>query len=257
MMTRPGTHFVSTLACALLLVGGAASRDASAQERPRFGVTFEAASVWSSRNDVRIPPNTGTEFSISDLIGSGPTAAVRVEATAELTERQGLRFVYAPLRVSGTGVPGAPIEFASARFVTVPTEADYQFDSYRLTWRYRFHDGKTWQWNVGFTGFIRDARIALAQTGAEAEDTDVGFVPLAHLSGAARLSPRWRVRLEVDGSAAPQGRALDGLAALEYTPTPRVTISAGYRTIEGGADVDEVYTFAWLNTLVARVTVGF
>jgi hypothetical protein len=139
----------------------------------------------------------------------------------------------------------------------ISTDADYQFDSYRATYRYRFYSGDTWQWKVGFTGFVRDARIALEQPGAAAEDTDVGFVPLAHLSGEAALSPRWRFRLELDGSAAPQGRAFDLLAAIEYTPTRRATFSAGYRTIEGGADVDAVYTFAWLNAFVARAGIRF
>jgi hypothetical protein len=154
-------------------------------------------------------------------------------------------------------VPSSPIAFAGGRFTTISTDADYQFDSYRATYRYRFYSGDTWQWKVGFTGFVRDARIALEQPGAAAEDTDVGFVPLAHLSGEAALSPRWRFRLELDGSAAPQGRAFDLLAAIEYTPTRRATFSAGYRTIEGGADVDAVYTFAWLNAFVARAGIRF
>ena len=258
MNRTPGRNCVGTaLGCVVVLVMTVASREARAQESARFGLTLEAASVWSSRNDVRIPPDTGTEFSIVDLIGNGPTGAVRVEGTVELSERQGLRFVYAPIRVSGAGLPKVPIVFAGATFDTVPTDADYQFDSYRATWRYRVYSGTTWEWKVGFTGFVRDARIALAQTGVAAEDTDVGFVPLGHITGEATLSPRWRVRLELDGSAAPQGRAFDFLAALDYKPARRVTLSAGYRTIEGGADVDAVYTFAWLNGLVGRVSVGF
>jgi hypothetical protein len=240
-----------------MLMMTAASREARAQEPPRFTILFEGASIWSARNDVRIPADTGTEFSIVDLIGSGPTPAVRVEGTVDVNQRHGLRFAYAPVRVSGRGVPSSPIAFAGGQFATVPTDAEYQFDSYRATYRYRFYSGGTWQWKIGFTGFVRDARIALTQPGAAAEDTDVGFVPLAHLSGEARLSPRWRFRLELDGSAAPQGRALDLLTAIEYTPTRRAAFSAGYRTIEGGADVDSVYTFAWLNAFVARATIGF
>lgn len=245
------------LGCAVLMLVSGVPPDAHAQDLPRVSLTLEGASVWVNRNDVRIPPDTGTEFSIPDLIGIGPTPAVRVEAAVELNRRHGLRFVYAPVRVSGRGLPAAPIVFAGARFAPIPTEASYQFDSYRATYRYRFYDGPTWQWQVGFTGFVRDARIALAQPGVAAEDTDVGFVPLGHLAGEATLSPRWRVRLEVDGSAAPQGRAFDVFAGVEYRPRPRLALSAGYRTIEGGADVDSVYTFAWLNALVARVGVGF
>ena len=244
------------LACTAALV--AAARDpALAQDEPRAGVIVEGANIWSARNDVRIPSATGTEFSITDLIGSGPDDAVRLEATLQLAERHGLRFVYAPIRIGGTGVPAGPILFAGESFTTQPTEAAYQFDNYRLTYRYRVYDGDTWRWKIGFTGFVRDARIALAQPGAGAEDTDVGFVPLGHVSGEARLSARWGLRLEVDGSAAPQGRAFDVLAALEYRPSPRWTLSAGYRTIEGGADVEEVFAFAWLNVAVVRVGVNF
>lgn len=245
---------VLTLA-GLALVG--TGREASAQSAPRFGVALEGSVLWSSRNDVRIPPDTGTRFSIVDLIGRAPTGGLRVEATVDVTDRHGLRFVYAPLRVTGRGTPAAPIEFAGGSFAPVPTEAEYQFSSYRATYRYRVYDGRTWSWRVGFTGFVRDARIALAQAGAEAEDTDVGFVPLGHVSGEARLADRWTLRFEVDGAAAPQGRAFDILAAVEYQPTPRWGLSAGYRTIEGGADVDEVFTFAWLNAAVLRAEFRF
>ena len=247
----------AVVGCAVMLMMTAASREARAQEPPRITIVFEGASIWSNRNDVRIPPDTGTEFSIADLIGHGPSPAVRVEGTVDVNRRHGLRFAYAPVRVSGRGVPSSPIAFAGGQFATISTDADYQFDSYRATYRYRFYSGDTWQWKVGFTGFVRDARIALTQPGVAAEDTDVGFVPLAHLSGEATLSPRWRFRLELDGSAAPQGRAFDLLTAIEYTPTRRATFSAGYRTIEGGADVDSVYTFAWLNAIVARAGIRF
>jgi hypothetical protein len=249
--------FRAALAVSVLLLLTGAVREAEAQEATRLGLILETAGVWSNRNDVRIPPESGTEFSIVDLIGVGPTPTARVEGTVELNRRHGLRFVYAPLRVSGSGVPSSPIAFADGRFAPIRTDADYQFDSYRLTYRYRFYSSDTWQWKVGFTGFVRDARIALTQPGVAAEDTDIGFVPLVHLSGEAALSPRWRFRLELDGSAAPQGRAFDVLAALEYTPTPRTMFSAGYRTIEGGADVDAVYTFAWLNAVVARAGIRF
>lgn len=60
---------------------------------PRFSALAEGASLWLARNDVRIPPDTGTEFSIVDLIGAGPTPAGRIEVTAGLAPRHELRFV--------------------------------------------------------------------------------------------------------------------------------------------------------------------
>lgn len=240
-------------ALAVMAPGGGAY----AQTTPRFGLSVEGAAVWSNRNDVRIPPDTGTEFSIVDLIGSGPAGALRAEATVEIAARHGLKFVYAPLRVTGRGTPAVPIAFAGGQFTTVPTDAEYKFSSYRATYRYRVYHGDRWTWRVGFTGFVRDARVALSQPGVAAEDTDVGFVPLGHVSGAARLGDRWTLALELDGAAAPQGRAFDFSAFLDYRVRDRWTLGAGYRTIEGGADVEEVFTFAWLNAAVGRVGFRF
>lgn len=256
-MTSRTRQLLPAIGAALLIGGLAADARAQGEPPPRLRLGFEAAGVWQQRNDVRIPPDTGTEFSIVDLIGSARTGSIRAELTVGLTGRQELRFVYAPLRLSGRGTPGAPIDFAGSRFAAVPTEAEYQFSSYRATWRYRVYQGRTWSWSLGATAFVRDARIALSQPGEAAEDTDVGFVPLGHVHGEARLGDRWLLGFELDGSAAPQGRAFDVAAMLNYRVTPHLSIGGGYRTIEGGADVDAVYTFAWINAAVAKVAVTF
>ncbi len=248
---------VRTLVTVGLVLLVTATAQAQVPRPGRIGISVEGLSVWQQRNDVRIPPIGGSSFSIADLIGSARTPAWRLELTADLTERQDLRFVYAPLTVDGQGTPAAPIAFAGGLFEPVRTGAEYQFSSYRGTWRFRVFQGDTWTWRVGFTGFVRDARIALSQPGVAAENTDVGFVPLLHLAGDAALAPRWHLALELDATAAPQGRAFDFAASLNYRPLPRWTLSAGYRTIEGGADVDSVYAFAWLNAVTARTAVRF
>jgi hypothetical protein len=224
---------------------------------PRFRAALEGAVFAASRNDVRIPPVGGTEFSIVDLIGAAPTPSLRAELTVGLTDRQDVRLTYAPLKITGRGTANGPIAFAGTLFQPAETGAEFKFSSYRATWRYRVHAGDTWTWRVGFTAFVRDARIALDQSDRKADDVDVGFVPLGHLDGEARLNERWHLSLDLDGTAAPQGRAFDFAAMINYRPTPRVTLSAGYRTIEGGADVDRVYTFAWLHAGIARISLGF
>jgi hypothetical protein len=224
---------------------------------PRVTLGLEGALFTQSRNDVRIPPVGGTEFSIVDLIGRAPTPSVRTEVTVRINERHDVRLTYAPLRITGRGTPEGRIAFAGGSFDGLPTDAEFRFSSYRGTWRYRVHHGDTWTWRLGFTGFVRDARIALAQPGQAAEDTDVGFVPLGHVSVEARMAERWSVSADLDGTAAPQGRAFDLAALVNYRPSRRVTVSGGYRLIEGGANVDRVYTFAWLNAAVVRIALGF
>lgn len=259
-MTATVSFRLASVSIALLVLSFS-PRHASAQTTsvvPRLSALVEGAALWTARNDVRIPPDTGTEFSIVDLIGSGPGAIGRVEVTAGLAARHELRIVYAPIEISGNGTPGTSIAFAGASFFPgVATDADYKFTSYRGTYRYTFYAGDRWQWQIGLTGFVRDARVALAQPGVAAEDTDVGFVPLAHVRGRAALGNRVRLTFEADGIAAPQGRAFDAAAMLDVDITRWWFIGGGYRTIEGGADVDTVYNFSWLNAAVVRTGVTF
>lgn len=63
--------------------------------------------------------------------------------------------------------------------------------------------------------------------------------------------------LDLDITAAPQGRAIDFGGRLQYALTDRWALGLGYRTIEGGADVTQVFNFAWLNAAVASVALRF
>jgi hypothetical protein len=58
--------------------------------------------------------------------------------------------------------------------------------------------------------------------------------------------------LEGDALAAPQGRAEDVLVAAGYRLSDKISLKAGYRILEGGADNDEVYNF----TLLSYAAVG-
>jgi len=100
---------------------------------------------------------------------------------------------------------------------------------------------------IGLTGKIRDASIALWSEGAKAEKTNTGFVPLLNFGFLWSLSEPLRLILEADALAAPQGRAADVLAGVERDLGKRLSLRGGYRLLEGGADNDEVYTFALLH----------
>jgi hypothetical protein len=44
---------------------------------------------------------------------------------------------------------------------------------------------------------------------------------------------------------------------MKYDLSKNWTLAAGYRTLEGGADVDDVYTFAWLHYATASIAFRF
>jgi hypothetical protein len=85
----------------------------------------------------------------------------------------------------------------------------------------------------------------------------LGFVPLVHLDGEYRMAERWRLHFNIDGLGAPQGRALDLSLKAKYDLSKNWTVAAGYRMLEGGADVDKVFTFAWLHYATASISFGF
>ena len=231
-----------------------ASPVAGAEEarHPRFDIELEAGAVWQARNDVQIPnTDQGTRFSLVDVLGNGPWPAARLYFTWRIAERHGLRALLAPLEITGTGELTETTDFDGGVFQAgVPTDATYRFNSWRLTYQYRFHHGTRWAWWVGFTAKVRDAEIALSQAGASASKTDLGFVPLLNIHGRYRFSDVWRIDLDVDALAGGPGRAEDVSLKLYADINRRWSVSAGYRTVEGGADVEEVYNFAWFNYAV-------
>jgi hypothetical protein len=225
-------------------------------QSPRLIVELEGGPVWQSYNDVEVPNDgTATRFALDELAGTGPWPAGRLYLTWNLGERHGLRALVAPFSLTETGTPAEPIGFAGADYAAgEPVEATYTFNSYRLTYRYRALGGDRSAAWIGFTAKIRDATIALEQGPTSSRKDDVGFVPLLHLAGDWYFAPDWRLRFDADGLAGGPGRAIDATLKLGYDIGRHWTVSAGYRTLEGGADVDEVYAFAWLHYLVGSVS---
>lgn len=72
-------------------------------------------------------------------------------------------------------------------------------------------------------------------------------MPLLHLAAERRLTRTWRAEVDADALAGGPGRAEDASLQLVRALGDGWSMAAGYRTVEGGADVDAVYTFAWLH----------
>ncbi len=224
-----------------------------------FNTQLELGPVWQGRNDVQIPNNQdGTRFSLVDLVGTGPLFSVRFYFTWRITLRQDIRLLLAPLSYTKTGTFSSPVTFAGQAYQAGQAlDATYQFNSWRLTYRYKFHDGEQWHWWIGFTAKIRDAKIKLEQSGISSEKTDLGFVPLLHLRGEYHWNKQWWIFLDLDALAGGPGRAEDVTVQVAYDLNNNWGISLGYRTVEGGADVEEVFNFAWLHYFITSINFTF
>jgi hypothetical protein len=238
-----------------LVLGSLAPAAASAEERWSLDIEGEAA--WQARNQFRIPGMTGTLVSLEDY-ASGPFAAFRATLVWDVSERGSLRLLAAPLRLDVDFTPEAPIDFQGETLPAGhPTRARYEFDSYRLTWFYRFRSTGAWSLRAGVTAKVRDARIALASGSLAAEKTNTGVVPLLYGGVCYSPSERFAIDLDVDALGAPQGYAVDLALRADQRLGEKASVFVGYRFLDGGADNDEVYTFATFHYATAGISLRF
>ncbi len=228
---------------------------------PAFGewfFDFENGLALPGYNDVKIPGDSGTLFSFSKELKAGSSYFFRVRLGYQWRSRHAISVFAAPLRLRASGKVDREIVFFEEKFPPkVPLTGVYQFNSYRLTYRYDFLKREKLQVGVGLTAKIRDAAIEIEGGGKSSKKTNVGCGPLLNFRAIWQFHPAWGLLLEGDAAAASRGRAEDVLLAVEYRLNSRIALRAGYRILEGGADVQEVYNFSLINFLSVGITYLF
>ena len=224
-----------------------------------WSVDFEAGPVFSGYNDVRIPGDTGTLFSLTGDLHARTAPGFRARLSKTFGDRHWVSVMAAPLRVESRGTLNRDVVFAGTLFDAGEGELKglYRFDSYRLTYRYGLVRTRRFGLDLGLTAKIRDAEIRLEYVSVReppASKKNTGFVPIVSFRADWSLGPRVGLVLDGDALGVPQGRAEDVSAALRVGLGDRATVRVGYRVLEGGSDVDEVYGFALFHYAVAGVT---
>lgn len=229
--------------------------------RPSLGQWFleaENGAVFSGYNDIQIPGDTGTRFSLSEELKTDPAYFFRLRLGYQWKSRHTISVLVAPLKLKAAGSLDRPLFFFEELFLPgVQLRGSYKFNSCRLTYRYDFIRKGRWQVGAGLTAKIRDAAIKIEGGGLFSTKTNVGFVPLINLRLFWQFHDRWGLLLEGDGAVAKQGRAEDFLLALQWKVRDNLSLRLGYRILEGGADVPEVYNFSLLHYLSAGLTFTF
>jgi hypothetical protein len=211
-----------------------------AQER--FAVELEAGPAWQLRNDFAVPGDGGTLVRIEER---GPAVAARATLTWKMSDRWSVRFLAAPLSITSDVTSPSPVVFEGVTFAAgEPVRVNYRFDSYRLSAIRQFDRRGPWSFRAGGTIKLRDAEIGLRGPTGEASKANRGLVPLLYAGARLQLSPRVAIDLDADAAAAPQGRAVDAALRVETKASDRSSVYAGARLLEGGADNEEVDTFA-------------
>lgn len=218
----------------------------------QISFTLESGAVTTQYNDVRVPNGdniSGTLFSLSDdFEESGWSTYWRGEIDYTIGEKHTFSIVAAPLTVEYGSLQLESVDFDNLNFGGSNVIGNYQFNTYRASYRYGLVRGAKWMLDLGATLLVRDAEIRLTEGDITTADDDLGYVPLVSFDLRYMPSDRLSLLLKGDALVGPVGRAEDIFAGMQYSITDdNLAFKLGYRVIEGGADVDQVYNFAFFH----------
>ncbi|MDG1106782.1 MAG: hypothetical protein P8N26_11545 [Cyclobacteriaceae bacterium] len=217
-------------------------------------VDVETGSVITGYNDIRVPGDLGTLFSLKDDLKSKTKIFYRLRASYTLQSRHTISLLYAPLEIKSAGRVPDKIFFNGVLFdANTDLNSIYKFNSYRLTYRYHLISQTKIILGLGFTAKIRDANIHLYSTKQTTERTSKGFVPIINFNFEWNINEAWGLLLNSDALVTPKSRAEDIQLAITYQYSDPLNIRVGYRMLEGGTDSNSGYGFA----LFHYASVGF
>jgi hypothetical protein len=219
-----------------------------ADQVSRFEIDVESGITVLSYSDIQIPRSTGTLISFTDELSTDAAFFIRGRVNYYFNKGNKLSVLVAPLTLKGSGSVDREVVFEGESFApNTMLNTVYRFNSYRLTYEHFWFAGNRLRFGLGVTAKIRDAAISIADSTKTSEKTDLGFVPLIKFSVAWRMIEPLSLILDGDALGAPQGRAEDIALALQGDIADRVSLKLGYRVLEGGSDVEQVYSFTWIN----------
>lgn len=228
----------------------------------RFEFDLESGAAFVRYSDIQIPKSTGTLISFAEELSTDPAWFIRGRLNYYLNARNSLSVLVAPLTLRGSGRVDREVVFEGVTFpANIRLSTVYKFNSYRLSYQHYWPIGGRLRVGLGATAKIRDAAISIEGTTGNAdstifsEKTNIGFVPIVRFSGWWNFAGPMSLMLEGDALAAPQGRAEDVAITLQGRINNRILLKAGYRVLEGGSDVEAVYSFTWVNYLLGGVIV--
>ena len=229
----------------------------------QLSLTVEGGAVIPGYNRVQAPNTSSAAGSLfnfnEDFSSQTDVYYFRGEAMFKLGKKHQFKLTAAPLSVEYDYAGEESISFEGEVFEPENLQGKYQFNTYRLTYRYLLINRDILKLGIGATGLVRDAEISLSGNDFNRSNTDIGIVPL--LSAYAQIDLFDSVGILIDGDAlvGPVGRAEDVFigALFLFGEEENFNVRAGYRIIEGGADVGQVYNFALFNLIGAGVTYTF
>lgn len=231
----------------------------SYNSQAQFSSDLEAGYVFSiPYNAVRIPSEGGTHIDLAHDLKPVTACAFRARLNYTIAHRHVLSVLVAPLTIKSSGTLDKEVVYSGQTFSAyAPLNATYTFNSYRLTYRYLFVHHKNLSIGAGLTAKVRQANITLQSGSQSADYPDLGLVPLINFYLSWSPSEHWMLLVDGDALVSTQGRAEDVFAGVAYRLSDFFAVKAGYRILEGGANVERNYNFSFFNYAVLGVLLNY
>lgn len=235
-----------------------------------FTVLVSAQSSWELRimpqiafgtkNTVQRPnDNTGTRVDLDKEFKRKNCAVFSPRLELEYTYKRNHFIATATfLQDKFEGISSEQILFNGKTFATgSDIHTTYNFNTYRLGYRYRFVDNKDITFEAGATVLLRDAYIKMSDSTLKTRYSNVGAAPLLSYMFAWHPVDKLTLLSYGDGFAVKVGRAFDIFAGAKYQITPLISASLGYRLLEGGSDADRIYTMSTFHYISSCIGISF
>jgi len=135
----------------------------SIETNAQLKLSIESGYVTTQYNDVQVPNSdqaSGTLFSLSDdFADEGSGVFIRAELAYLIGGRHTVELTAAPLTLGYESSTLSEINFAGTTFLGNNISGQYQFNTYRASYRYRLVDRSKFTFDIGASLLVRDARI--------------------------------------------------------------------------------------------------
>ncbi len=206
-------------------------------------IEWELGMAWVARNDIRVPGDGGTQFSMVDDLTSEPGFAQRMRVGYMFGGRHAVTFLYVPFTIQAEGEFSEPVNFEGVTFQDgVPTLGKYQVNAGRLGYRYGTVASDRFRLRVGGSAMVRDSKISLENAAGEAASkSGLDFLPLLGADVRWFFAETVSALADFEGMLLPEGGTLDALVAVDVEPADRFRFRVGYRITQGKVDRNGVY----------------
>jgi hypothetical protein len=172
------------------------------------------------------------------LPAGGAMGGFRVETFTSLAPRHEVRLSAEPT-----------VGFSASAFDPWSNRAlGYDLGTTRATYRYVVAQSPDWAWKVGITANLREMSESL-RAAASLTPPRFGGLPLLHVAGEGRLSPRWSMAFDADGLITGRGRAVDVGVRVDYALSRTFTLFGGYRLNESSGEAyDDVLNTGFVSS---------